>query len=78
VKPLWSEPELPEVPFVDLRSGYILRAMDKFPKQAQRAPWRLHENYVKDMMLLRYGRNEYEDLAFTRLPRARPDRGEAA
>jgi monooxygenase len=69
VTPLWDEPELPEVPFVDLRSGYILRSIDKFPKQAQHAPWRLHENYVKDLMLLRHGRKEYEALAFTRLPR---------
>ena len=69
VTPLWDQPELPEVPFVDLRSGYILRSIDAFPKQAQHAPWRLHENYVKDMLLLRHGRNEYEALAFTRLPR---------
>jgi monooxygenase len=70
VKPLWSDPEMPEVPFVDLRSGYVLRALDQFPKQAQRAPWRLHENYVKDRMLLRSGHNEYDELVFTRLPRA--------
>jgi monooxygenase len=70
VTPLWGEPELPEVPFVNLASGYVLRSIDKFPKQAEREPWKLHENYVKDMLLLRYGRNEYEELAFTRLPRA--------
>jgi monooxygenase len=69
VTPLWSEPELPEVPFVDLRSGYVLRSIDRFPKQAERAPWRLHQNYVKDLIALRYGRNEYEELAFARLPR---------
>lgn len=72
VTPLWGEPELPEVPFVDLRSGYVLRALDQFPKQAARAPWRLHENYVKDLLLLRYGRHEHEDLVFTRLPRTDP------
>lgn len=70
VTPLWSDPELPEVPFVDLRSGYVLRSIEKFPKQAERAPWRLHQNYVKDLLALRYGRSEYEELAFTRLPRA--------
>ena len=74
VTPLWSEPELPEVPFVNLSSGYVLRSIDKFPKQAAHAPWKLHENYVKDMLLLRHGRNEYDALAFTRLPkRARVD-----
>ena len=69
VTPRWSEP-LPDVPFIDLRSGYVLRAIEKFPRQAERAPWRLHQNYVKDLLLLRYGRNPYEELAFTRLPRA--------
>ncbi|MCW2679896.1 MAG: flavin-binding family monooxygenase [Frankiales bacterium] len=70
VTPLWSEPELPEVPFVNLASGYVLRSIDKFPRQAARAPWKLHENYVKDRLLLRHGPNEYGELAFTRLPRA--------
>ena len=72
VTPLWSEPELPEVPFVDLRSGYVLRSIDQFPKQADRAPWRLHQNYVKDLLLLRYGRGEHDELAFTRVPRRAP------
>jgi hypothetical protein len=70
VTPLWGEPELPDVPFVNLASGYVLRSIEKFPRQAADAPWKLHENYVKDLLLLRYGRNEYEELAFTRLPRA--------
>jgi cation diffusion facilitator CzcD-associated flavoprotein CzcO len=70
VTPLWGEPELPDVPFVNLQSGYVLRSIEKFPRQAARAPWKLHENYVKDLILLRYGRKEFEELAFTRLPRA--------
>ena len=78
VMPLWSDPELPEVPFIDLQSGYVLRSVDKFPKQAARAPWRLHQNYVKDLLLLRYGRNEYDELVFKRLPRAAVKAGSAA
>jgi len=70
VTPRWSEPELPEVPFVDLRSGYVLRSIDQFPRQAERAPWRLHQNYVKDLLLLRHGRGQYDELAFTRVPRS--------
>ena len=67
VIPTWSEPELPEVPFVDLRSGYVLRSIGDFPKQAERAPWKLHQNYVKDLLTLRYGRNEYAELVFGRV-----------
>ena len=71
VVPTWSEPEMPEVPFVDLRSGYVLRSIGDFPKQAERAPWRLHQNYVKDLLTLRYGRNEFGELVFGRKAAAR-------
>ena len=31
------------------------RAMDKFPKQGARKPWKVHQNYALDLMSLRYG-----------------------
>ncbi len=71
VIPTWTDPELPEVPFVDLRSGYVLRSIGDFPKQAERAPWRLHQNYVKELLMLRYGRNEFAELVFGRRSAAR-------
>ena len=64
VTPRWSQPALPEVPFIDLRSSYVLRTVSDFPRQADRAPWMLHQNYLKDLLLLRYGRNAYEALEF--------------
>ena len=54
VVPRWTEPTLPTTPFVDLKSGYVLRAVDSFPKQASRAPWRLYQNYIRDLMMLRH------------------------
>jgi hypothetical protein len=42
-------------PFLDLASGYIKRSLAELPKQGDRAPWRLHQNYVKDVRLLRRG-----------------------
>ncbi len=33
VIPTWTDPELPEVPFVDLRSGYVLRSIGDFPSR---------------------------------------------
>jgi cation diffusion facilitator CzcD-associated flavoprotein CzcO len=68
VTPQWTEPELPEVPFIDLRSGYVLRAVDDLPRQADRTPWRLHQNYLKDLLLFRYGRDPFEALEFQRTP----------
>ncbi len=43
-------------PIIDLKSGYVLRSIDKLPKQGESAPWRLHQNYVKDVRLLKRGR----------------------
>lgn len=45
-----------EAPFLDLTSGYVQRAIHRFPKQGTRVPWRLHQNYVLDLLLLRFGR----------------------
>ena len=42
-------------PFVDFTSGYIQRAVDRLPKQGDRKPWRLNQNYALDVMALRFG-----------------------
>ncbi len=42
-------------PFLDFTSGYVARAMDRFPKQGSRAPWRLHQNYLRYLLALRFG-----------------------
>ncbi|MDT5210946.1 MAG: monooxygenase, partial [Mycobacterium sp.] len=42
-------------PFLDLASGYVTRSLAELPKQGDHAPWRLHQNYVKDVRLLRRG-----------------------
>ncbi|MDF0488709.1 NAD(P)/FAD-dependent oxidoreductase [Sphingomonas sp. H39-1-10] len=44
------------LPFVDFSSGYIMRAADKLPKQGHRRPWRVRQNYVADLLGLRFGR----------------------
>ena len=38
-----------------LQPGYILRSIEKFPKQGSRRPWRLYQNYALDIFTLRYG-----------------------
>jgi cation diffusion facilitator CzcD-associated flavoprotein CzcO len=35
-------------PLLDLASGYIQRAIDAFPRQGDRGPWRVRQNYVLD------------------------------
>ncbi len=57
--------EVKDAPFLDLASGYIQRAADKIPSQGDRAPWKLYQNYLLDLALLRYGKIEDGYLAFT-------------
>ncbi len=40
-------------PMLDFSSGYILRAIDRFPKQGKRLPWRVYQNYIVDFLNLR-------------------------
>jgi cation diffusion facilitator CzcD-associated flavoprotein CzcO len=54
-----------EEPFIDLTSGYVKRAIEKFPKQGSRAPWRLYQNYALDVISLRFGSIEDEALEFS-------------
>jgi cation diffusion facilitator CzcD-associated flavoprotein CzcO len=46
---------LESTPFLDFSSGYVTRAMEKFPKQGSRKPWKLYQNYAKDLVTLKYG-----------------------
>ncbi len=52
--PRWPERDLPDEPFLDLTSGYVQRSIDQFPKQGPRTPWRLHQNYARDVVLLKH------------------------
>jgi monooxygenase len=47
------DPTVGEKPFIDFSSGYVLRAIDAMPKQGDRAPWLLKQNYVTDLRAIR-------------------------
>ncbi|GAB3937699.1 hypothetical protein GCM10027614_16410 [Micromonospora vulcania] len=63
VTPL-SPPGGGRVPLIDLRSGYVLRSVDALPKQGATAPWRLYQNYPRDVLLMRHGRLTDEGVRF--------------
>jgi monooxygenase len=46
---------LEPAPFLDLTSGYIQRSIASFPKQGSKVPWKLHQNYARDLWLLARG-----------------------
>ncbi|GAA0505726.1 monooxygenase flavin-binding family protein [Paractinoplanes deccanensis] len=37
-------------PLLDLSSGYVQRALDDFPRQGDRAPWIVRQNYLRDVL----------------------------
>ncbi len=41
-------------PMLDFTSGYVQRAIKDLPKQGDRKPWRLNQNYPKDIVNLRH------------------------
>jgi cation diffusion facilitator CzcD-associated flavoprotein CzcO len=57
--------EMERKPLVSLESGYLLRANDRLPKQGAVAPWKNHENYIGDMLSIRYGRFDDGVLTFS-------------
>lgn len=63
--PRVNDPNIGEQPVIDFNSGYVLRALDSLPRQGLKTPWRLHQNYVKDLSLMRYGRVEDGAMEFS-------------
>ena len=53
--PRRRDPTVLEEPAVTLTSGYIQRALASLPKQGSKRPWRLHQNYLLDLVALRFG-----------------------
>jgi len=51
-----DDPDIKLEPWVDFNSSYVLRSIDKFPKQGSKAPWKLYQNYARDLLALRYGK----------------------
>ncbi|MEO5687823.1 MAG: alpha/beta hydrolase fold domain-containing protein [Burkholderiaceae bacterium] len=62
-----SAPDLETRPFLDFSSGYVQRAMDFMPRQGVKAPWRLYQNYLLDMITLRWSRIADGRLKFGRV-----------
>ena len=58
------DPSVSEEPVLDFTSGYVQRALDVLPRQGSRKPWRLNQNYVRDLVTLRYGALEDGTMKF--------------
>jgi hypothetical protein len=59
------DPSVEEEPFIDFNSGYVVRAIHKFPKQGTKSPWRLYQNYARDILALKFGSLEDGAMRFS-------------
>jgi monooxygenase len=64
-----TDPSVAEQPLIDLNSGYVLRSIEKFPKQGSKEPWKLRQNYVFDIRTIRRGAIEDGSMQFSRAAR---------
>lgn len=68
---------LHERPLLDLASGYVQRSIDAFPRQGDRGPWKVRQNYLLDAAST-MRTNLRKTLAPTPLSAVRRARAEAA
>ncbi len=66
VLPRPNDPAIEPRPLLPLKSGYVQRGIDQFPKQGSKAPWRLRQNYVLDMLTLQFGAVNDGSLLFSK------------
>ncbi|MGB8803171.1 MAG: NAD(P)/FAD-dependent oxidoreductase [Candidatus Acidiferrales bacterium] len=57
-------------PLLDFSSGYVRRADDVLPKQGQRSPWRVPQNYVKDLVAFTFSSVNDGTMSFLRTSEA--------
>jgi cyclohexanone monooxygenase len=60
------DPAIAEAPFLDFNSGYVERARHLLPKQGVRKPWQVYQNYLRDLLTIRFGRIDDGVLRFGR------------
>ncbi len=60
------DPGAPLLPWVDFSSGYFQRAAGQLPRQGAVKPWKLNQNYLSDLLTLRFGAINDGVLQFSR------------
>jgi hypothetical protein len=65
--PQRRDPTLTEEPAIGFSSGYVLRGRDVLPKQGSKKPWKLHQNYLLDMLEFRFAAIDDGAMEFSRI-----------
>jgi cation diffusion facilitator CzcD-associated flavoprotein CzcO len=63
--PVKRDGDVSPEPLLGLTSGYVQRAIDRFPKQGARDPWRVHQSYLRDYRELRLSGITDEAMVFS-------------
>ncbi|MHA6288231.1 flavin-containing monooxygenase [Maricaulis sp. CAU 1757] len=58
--------DIEPAPMLTFSSGYVQRALSWLPQQGSKAPWQTYQNYLKDMMTIRYGKLEDGHMRFAK------------
>ncbi|MGB5008795.1 MAG: NAD(P)/FAD-dependent oxidoreductase [Candidatus Dechloromonas phosphoritropha] len=61
-----ADPGIKPERWIDFSSSYFERALGSFPKQGSKAPWKLYQNYFKDILLFRFARLADDSLRFSK------------
>jgi cation diffusion facilitator CzcD-associated flavoprotein CzcO len=68
-----SGDEVAVAPFVQrFMPGYIERGLANCPKQGSKAPWRVHQNYIRDLISLKWTPFDNGSLRFSNPPEDSP------
>ena len=46
------DPSIEVAPLLDFTSGYVQRSIKDFPQQGSRVPWKLYQNYPRDLFMI--------------------------
>ena len=63
-----------ETPALSLTSGYVARALDTLPRQGSKRPWKMYQNYLFDLLTLRWGRVDDGSMQWTSAADNQPGR----
>ncbi len=64
--PLAPGDDSADQPFLNFTSGYVQRGLQFLPKQGRRAPWKSHQNYLRDVLMMRGAGVQDEGMLFSR------------
>ena len=63
--PVLNDPTVQAEDFLDFTSSYVQRARDRLPRQGSKLPWKVHQNYARDLVMLKWGRVDDGAMVFS-------------